>query len=313
MLRFTRHPTGHLSSSWYNGTLQVYPGYQGDAMVYFVNGAHGHDGNNGLSWERPFATIQAALNVARYLPGTATIDDTKDHHSFVFVAPGHYNEQILFSGYNIHLIGCGCWPGKDYGVSINYDGAVGAPCALGFSGSGLEMANLHIHIATAFPGILVTGGDNNWIHDCTVECDGTNATYGMHLQSMKGSIVEDCIIERPTLAGIRVDDEGDDDCYFIDGAIRRNMIHADTAGVIGINVDVNNVCYNAVITENHIDVAGGGAGSLAIRNQAAANVMITKNMLVVGAGATPATSAGIGMLHNCASINGVVTVEFDDD
>ena len=312
-MRFQRHSTGRFAASWYNGSMQVYPGYQADAMMYFVSGVDGNDGNNGLTWERPFATIQAGINAARYLPGTTVIDDAKNHHSFVFVAPGHYNEQILFSGFNIHVVGCSAWPGKDYGVSINYDGASGDPCAVGFSGSGIELSNLHISIATAFPGILVTGGDNNWINNCIVECDGTNATYGMHMQSMKGSIIEDCIIERPTLQGIRVDDTGDADCYFIDGAIRRNQIHGDTAGVIGINVDVNNVCYNAVITENHIDVAGGGAASLAIRNEAAANVMITRNMMVVGAGATPATSAGIGMLHNCASINGVVTVEFDDD
>lgn len=304
-MRFQRHTTGRFAASWLNGSMVVYPGYQADAEVYFVDGANGNDLNNGLTWERPVATIQRGLDLARFRSGTIVVNNDKNHHAFVFVAPGHYNEQVLFSGYNIHLIGCSAWPGKDYGVSINYDNAVGAPAALAFSGSGIELANLYVNIGTANYGIWCAGGDNNWINNCYVECDGVLATYGIVMDSMKGSIIEDCVIERPITAGIGV--FGGLNHYFIDGAIRHNFIHADTAGVLGIDVQAGNVCYNAVIDNNWIDVEGGGAASVGIVNANAANVQMTRNMIIVGAAATPIVTAGLGCIHNAVSINGAVT------
>jgi len=313
MLRFTRHPTGQLNSSWYNGTLQVYPGYQGDAMCYYVSNINGNDGNNGLSWERPFATIQAGLDRARYVAGTAVVDNIVDHHSFVFVAPGVYNEELLWEGYNIHLIGCGGLPGAAYGPVINQDGAGGvATSTFSFSGSGNEIANFHINMATAFAAVLCTAGNNNWIHDNVIRMDGTNATNGIHMMDCMDTVIENNVIDLPTVYGIYIDGGAGQD--FSGSTIRGNHIHGETAGVIGIQVDADvATCVNSVITDNHIDVVGGGAGARGIVNAFAGPLLVTRNMIVVGAGATLATHAGTGMLHNCGSINGVVTVELDDD
>ena len=77
-----------------------------DNERYYVNGTIGIDtqaNNQGKSKDKPFRTIMYALNVARYVPGTTTIDDAKNRKKVIYVAPGVYNEQILFSGYNISI------------------------------------------------------------------------------------------------------------------------------------------------------------------------------------------------------------------
>lgn len=302
---------GRLYSSWLAGNLVVYPGYMGDMTEYFVDSVNGSDSNDGLSWERAKQTIDAAVDLARYLPGTTTIDDTKDHHTCVYVAPGHYNEQLLFSGYNIHLIGCPVHPGKDYGVCLNYDAAVTTTCCLGFSGSGIEIANFWVNNeGGAIPGIYCAGGDNNVVRNCIVDCGGTG-TYGIHMASMKGSVVEDCIVETPATGGILV--AGGADVYFIQGYIENNMIHGDATGVIGIDIQSNIVAYSARVRYNTIDVLGGGATAYGIYNRSSNNILITRNDILLTTANRAVVSSGKGILHNAVSANGTVTDPFDDD
>jgi len=264
------------------------------ARVYFVDGENGSDANTGLSPDRAFATIQKGLNTARYKEGESALDYTwKSCDNYVFVAPGHYNEQLLFSGYNLHLIGLGpAVPGKDYGVSINYDGAVGTPAAVAFSGSGIHLANLHIHCATAFPALWCAGGDNNLIENCVIECDGTNCTYGIRMDSMKGSRIRGCIIRTPATAGIYV--AGGADHYAIDGGIEGCQIYS-AANAPGILVDDTNVVYNFKIDRNHISI--NGATGKGIDNNATGAILITDNYVDTNGG-TPIETAGGAMLGN---------------
>ena len=280
--------------------------------VWCVDSVNGDNDFGGHSWEQARATIMSALNSARYLPGTTTIDDTKDTHDVIMIAPGHYNEGLAFSGYNIHLVGVGLSrPGKDYGVSINYDGAVTTPAAVVFSGSGISLHNLHIHCAEAIPAVWCAGGDNNLLENLVIECDGTNTTYGIHMDSMKGSSILDCVIRTPKTAGILV--AGGADHYFIDGAIERCQISATVAGVIGIHVGSGNVIYGARIHENWIDVDGGGATARAVYNENSGNLFITKNYAIVHTGATAFASSSHGMLDNKLTTHGTVTDPVDDD
>ena len=153
---------------------------------YYVDSVNGSDNNNGRSWDQAMATIQAAVNLARYLPGTTTIDDTKDHFATVFVRAGHYNEQVLFSGYNIRLIGVPVHMGKDYGASLNYNGEVVSTACLAFSGSGIEISGFFINNSGgAIPGIWCAGGDNNWIHHNVIDCGGVGA-YGIKKANVNG-------------------------------------------------------------------------------------------------------------------------------
>jgi hypothetical protein len=280
--------------------------------VYCVDSVNGSDSNTGTDWKNAFATMDKGIDMARYLPGTTTIDSTKDHNAYVLVAPGHYNESLLFSGYNIHVIGLGpAVPGKDYGVSVNYDGATAATAAMAFSGSGISLHNLHIHCAAAIPALWIAGGDNNLIENCVIECDGTLCTYGIQAASMKGSWIKDCVIRTPITTGIFLD--GGADRYCIDGGIINCSIVGTATGVKGIHCESTMTVYNFRIHQNWIDVTSGGATSLAIHNEATGNMYITDNYCVVGAGATAITSASYGSLHNHVSTDGTVTDPFDDD
>lgn len=286
-----------------------------NGIVVYVDANHpdANDNNDGFDPQHPMLTLQAGINRARYLQGTTTIDSTKNHEALVLVAPGHYNEQILFSGYNVHVVGLGNpVPGKDYGVSINYDGAVAAaPAVLAFSGSGIRLSNLHIYCDAALPAIYCAGGDNNLIENCVIELDGANATHGILADSMKGSWIKDCVILNPVTAGIEINTVPN--AYAIQGGIENCMIYSDVNGAVGILIDNGVVVYNFRISRNFIDLYNGDATNIGIDNNAAGNMFITENALVMAAAAVPAESAGVGMLHNWASINGVVTDPFDDD
>ncbi len=269
--------------------------------VYFVDSVNGLDTNDGLSWATPFKTIMKGLNTARRLPGSTTIDDTKDHQAWVFVAPGHYNEAIAFSAYGVHLVGLGSpVPGKDYGVSINYSGATAANAALAFGGSGNSIRNLHINVgAQALPGIWCNAGDNNLIENCVIDGDGATATHGILLYSMKGSWIRDCVISGFITTGIKL--EGGADRYAIQGGIERCQIFMPTvAGAKGIYIDGNMTVYNFRVDRNFVDARGGGATGKGIDNDAAGVVFITDNYVLTDAGTpietVPADSAGI--LHN---------------
>jgi len=256
-----------------------------------MKGSDAHTG--GKSWKKPYYTLQAALNFARYELGTTSLSYTDKNRNFVvLVKPGHYNEgEILFSGYNIRLIGCGpLVPGKDYGVSINYDGAADATAAIAFSGSGISLENLHIYCDFAAPAIYCAGGDNNAIKNCVIECDGTLATYGIHMASMKGSRIEGNVIQGAKTAGIWVD--GGADHYFINGWIENNTIHSNVENTTGILVDVDNTCYNSWIRRNWISLTNGSSCKGIDINTTAGGPLAADNYVSVPSSATPIEHAG---------------------
>lgn len=231
------------------------------AEIIHVDGTNGSDANvGGPTWEKAYATIDAAIDYARYELGTTTISYTdKRRHKVVLIAPGHYNEgEILWSGYNIHVVGCGpAVPGKDYGVSINYDGAADATAAFLISGSGNSLENVHIYCDFAAPAIYLYNGDNNLVRNVVVEADGTNCTYGIKADSMKGSRIEGCVIQNTATAGIYLD--GGADRYFIEGWIRDNHIHSNVANTTGILVDVDMLSYNGWIDHNFVSLTNGAS------------------------------------------------------
>jgi len=265
-------------------------GYRSDS-VFYVDSVNGSDGNDGKDWDNAFATLQYGVNIARRLPGTTTIDDTKDHNALVLVAPGHYNEgEILFSGYNITIEGCGPGvPGKDYGVSINYDGAADATAALAFSGSGITLRNLHIYCDFAAPAVYCAGGDNNLIENCVIECDGSTATYGIKMDSMKGSWIRNCVISGALTAGIYV--AGGADRYFIHGGITDTLVYSATSNTTGILVDNTITAYNAAIERCKVSLATGSSAK-GIDINCTGGLLLVNNYVSVPASATPMEHAG---------------------
>jgi len=270
--------------------------------IYHVSNDHGNDNFSGLSWKKAKKTIQAAVNEARYVVGGTTISYTdKGIKSLVLVAPGHYNERVAWSGYGVDLVGCSHGrPGKDYGVSINYDQALTLAddtYVVAFGGSGNTIRNLYVSCDEAMPGIKILSGDNNLIENCIVEGDGTNMTYGIDCASMKGSVVRDCIVEGFVTAGIRI--EGGADHYAINGGIFDCMIHGDAAAP-GVLVDATIVARNFDIRGNRIDVLGGGAGAIGIDCNYTGILFVTDNR--VRAHTTAIDHEGEGALWNHCSV-----------
>jgi len=268
--------------------------------VYYVDGTDGSDENNGKAPSRAFATVQAGLNAARYTAGTITVNTDKNRRAVVFVAPGHYDEEIAFSGYNISLIGCGVTPGKDYGPSINYSGATDSNAGIAFSGSGIEIAGFHVEMQEALPGIWCAGGDNNWIHHNVVEGDYANATYGIQMNSCKQSIVEDNFVANFMTAQIYL--PGGADKYAVNGAIRRNYLYSpSSAGCKGIFVHANMTSWNFAIEHNFVDNVGGGATGKGIDNDSG-QILIADNFVVHHASGTAIEDAGGCSLGNRSRI-----------
>lgn len=199
---------------------------------YYVS-KRGSDSNDGLSWESAFKTIQHACNIARYSPNTTSIDYGTARHKYIFIEPGQYNEQVLFSGYNIHVIGMTYNLGNvDYGVVINKDEAVTTTCVFGFTGAGIEIANLQIHNAAAIPTLFVpTPGDGCYVHDCYIDGDDTNATIGIDWNDCRNSVISNNRIFNHVTCGIQLGANG---TWFRNSKVEWNHI----AGSQGKGIDV---------------------------------------------------------------------------
>jgi len=247
----------------------------------------------GESWDRPFATIQAALNKIRFEDDGVTIADAKNHLAKVAIRQGQYNEQVLFSGYGIELIGGGVHvPGKDYGVSVNYDGAiVAAPSVMAFSGSAITIKNIHIHQVGAYPALYCAGGDNNLLENIVIEGDDTNMTIAIQMASMKGSWIRKCVLTRFTEDGIFV--SGGDEKYFIWGGIEDNLVSSGVSNVNGIRVAAAGslVAYGSVIRRNDV-ILYNGSSCKGIDVNNTGSVLVRENFVSVPASATPIEHAG---------------------
>lgn len=266
-----------------------------DNERYYVDSANGIDtqaNDQGKSIDKPFRTIMYALNVARYVAGTTTIDSAKNRRKYVFVMPGVYNEQILFSGYNISLIGLQYKIGNvDYGVVINKDEAVTTTAVVGFTGAGIEIANLQIHNAAAIPALYVpTPGDGCYVHDNVIDNDDTNATYGIQWPDCRHSLIENNKIIDFQTAGISVGGSG---TWFRQSMIRGNHIMGATG--IGIEVATGTICaanQGSVIASNYIV----GTCTVGIHQKVAgAYVLIADNWIQA---TTALTDAGTGDADN---------------
>ena len=263
-----------------------------DGERLYVDGQLGNDNNTGESWDNAFKTIQAALNKARYVSGTTEVDYSKNRRRYVFVFPGVYNEQLLFSGYNIHLIGLSYKVGNvDYGVVLNKDGAVTTTAVIGVTGAGIEIAGLQIHNEAAIPTLYMpTPGDGCWIHDCFFDQDDTNVTYGIQIDDCRNCIIENNRIFGFQTAGIKVGSNG---TWFRNSIIQNNHIAGSTGkGIYVPSGTIAGAKDGSVIRSNTIV----GTATTGIHQESAgAYILIADNWIQAG---TALTDAGSGDADN---------------
>lgn len=239
-----------------------------DNERYYVDATNGSDINDGLSFDSAFRTIQKACNVARYVPNTTTIATNKDRRKYIFIMPGQYNEQVLFSGYNISLIGLGNMSNGDYGVVVNYDNAVTSTAVIGFTGAGIEIANICFNTARAIPVMLAGSGgdvaDACYIHGCWFKGDNSKTcTIGISGE-LKNSLIENNVING-CITGINIAAGK----WFHNTTVRNNKITNVTNGIA--------IANTAVCTESEIIGNRVIGSSSSIVNGQATDVIIFEN------------------------------------
>ena len=289
------------------------------ARVVFCDVANTSGAEDGKTWETAYNTLTEALNAARYDPGTTDLDDDKNQHAYIFIAPGQYNKTTYtsFSGYGLHVIGI-ARGNADYGVTINYAGTcAGAPSVMVCGGAEIELANMAICCSMAYPALYFTVADKCLINNVHIKGDYANCTYGMQFDNAKHVEIYDSIIEGWETAGIYFN--GGADQYFIFNNIHDNLILADsggTAGGVGILIDSDMTSYGSRIVENYIDVSGCGATAKGIDNNSSnttKSCFIIRNFAVGDAGFVGMESTQRGMWDNAYSANGTMTLNVDDD
>lgn len=239
-----------------------------DADEFYV-AKHGSDSNyTGKSWEDPFLTIQKALNVARYIPGTTDIDYGKNRHKYIHVAPGQYNEQLLFSGYNIHLIADSPYPNNgDYGAIINYDNAITATCVIGFTGAGIEIAGFCFNSERAIPLMLMGSGtvaDGCDIHHNFFKGDNSKTvTIGIDAEA------KNSWIHHNRFSGIITGIDVDASAWFHGMEVFENTMGNVTNGIL--------IANGATITESAIYRNRIVGSTASITNSQATDIIITEN------------------------------------
>lgn len=274
----------HQGGSAIQSALQGNIGWLDSERIY-VKGDTGNDNNSGDSWDNAFKTIQAAVNKARRIPGTTTIESKKARRKYVFIYPGQYNEQVLFSGYNISLVGVGQRSNGDYGVVINYDDAVAATAVIACSGSGLEFYNLCIQCSKAIPAMLLSSvSDAIVVKNCWIKGDNSKTcTIGISA-AIKNSIIEDNIING-CITGIDVAAGA----WFNNSIVRRNKITNVTNGIAIANTAV---CTESEISDNKVV-----GSSTSIVNGQATDIIITANKVkpaLSDAGSTEGDNTTLG-------------------
>jgi len=287
--------------------------------VVFVDVANSTGAEDGKTWETAYNTLTEGLNAARYDVGTTDLDDDKNQHAYVFIAPGQYEKTSYtsFSGFGLHIIGV-ARGNADYGVTINYAGTcTGAPSVMVCGGAEIELANLAICGDEAYPILYFTVADRVVIRNVHIKGDNANVTYGMQFDNAKHVEIYDCVIEGWETAGIYFN--GGANQYFIFNNIHDNTILADasgTAGGAGILIDSDMTSYGSKIWRNVFDVSGQGSGAFGIDNNSSNTTLscfIFDNLAVGDASFVGFTSTQRGMWNNAYSANGTMTLDVDDD
>ena len=288
--------------------------------IWFVDGTNGSDGNNGLSTEQPFKTIQKAI--------TTQIAQTSSLGDIIYIAPGNYAENLTGDLTRVAIIGCP----SDYPWHIV---SIRPPTSYAWTGTMFEamLKNLTILSPAAtnptYAALQVTNMRYTTIEDCHFV--GRTATCLEAIQvGPAGEVTTDahmdyCVIRRNRFdtwygtasqfaTGIKLGKVGyalgDEHHYCTGTTIENNDIWALTNGIV-LNITVDHGDFS-VIRGNVIDSAeaANGCATAGVLIENSAKVMVVDNRI----NATDAVSAGSSMrvLANLVSNAGTPAGENPD-
>lgn len=248
--------------------------------TYYVNGANGDDGNNGLTWESPFLTIQHAV-------------DTAESWCKIYVKAGTYAENVTINEEGIKIIGekidtVIIKPSSGRALAITSKGCT--ITNLTAIGNGLLGAAAAIYIGGDYNTIehVIVGNQNSggWgiagygdkviIDDVSIDQsykpdNGIVFTHGVYSET------KNCIIKNVGKYGI----------YFASetpGVLTDFEVHDNTisnSGTYGINITAgsNNgiVYHNNILTSGSANAADLGTGNNWTENHYGDHIADTNN------------------------------------
>lgn len=206
------------------GGTPVGENFPGTAVFYYVNATGGSDDNDGLSWDFPKATIQAAITASNALLNWST---TPDLYNVIYVAPGVYAENLT-PAYYCHIVGTGI-RGTDTMAEIHP--ATGSCITGTFLGTHLH--NLWLEVNTAVPCLDIGICNNSLIEYCIFTNGAAVAATAIDTDNCTHLTVRYCDVQSGQTTGMAYGlyHRGGDNVYAHNCRIHDNVIHCTTAGI----------------------------------------------------------------------------------
>jgi hypothetical protein len=278
--------------------------------IYFIDEENGSDGNDGLTPETAFATLEKCFgNTAGNLTARDDYDDDAEYHVFVF--PGTYAPtlDLRLYGHGIHIHGLG-HPGTDSGVNITDTESPTYGLML-LAGANCTIENIEFIMTTDVPAIYALAADNCVIRNCTFKGTHGTTTTAIQLMDVRSTKIYGCQIGEAGgdfTNGIYA--EGGADYYLIDSHIAYNRIYSTVSSAKGILMDETSTEYGNVIERNFINLTTG-SGSIGIDQNATGGNLIVDNYVMVPASATAIESAATntGVIGNHTMAGTAVPVD----
>lgn len=267
--------------------------------IYFIDEENGSDGNDGLSPDRAFATLEKCFgNTAGNLLARDDYSDDAEYH--IFIAPGTYAPtlDLRLYGHGIHLHGLGN-PGTDSGVNIT-DTEEPTYGIMLLAGANCTIENIQFNSTTDVPALFAIAADNCVIRNCVFKGTNGTTTTAIKMSDVRGTTICNNTI------GVAGEDftngiyaETGADTYLIDSHIYGNRIYSTVSSAKGIYIEASVVSYGCVIERNFINLTTG-SGSIGIDNDATGGNLIVDNYVMVPGSATAIESAATntGMIGN---------------
>jgi len=203
------------------------------SRVYYVDESNANAGTGtgyGLSWDRPFSTIQAAIDANNSgINWSPSQGEWWSENNFIVIAPSIYTENLTAAPWACTMIGLGGgahgWPSTEGSAWVNpssgdaLTGSLLATCiyGIGFEGNSssgttldlttcnnsvIEHCRIHTNVADLSYGIEIDDATRLTIRDCVFSSGTTDMGYGIYVGASSGTTMFGCIFENNVINAV---------------------------------------------------------------------------------------------------------------
>lgn len=222
------------SQQEFMNNMMVAAGMRG--TVYWVDTINGAAGNDGLSSERPMATIPQAIALSNTNIALAA---NLNKNNTIFIRGDEHQGDITTAALYCDLIGLDI---NRSGWRPRIAGAINVEDA-----RGMRLFNLQITNTGAEPTVRIYGASQNFeMHNCEIRW-ATGTTYGFHLNGDSYYVkIKNCRFTAAHATGIRIDNK----CKALE--IINNWINAKDCGIYVATGDATDTSFDSIIKDNVI-------------------------------------------------------------